>query len=435
MKKERKHVSTASLIEVIGKEFGRIKDPQTRSRYPIKDCLNCGVGMFYLKMSSMLQYTEISKHKKMRKNLMNLYGVSIVPSDTHFRKRLDEIDPTRLQYVFDALISKLQISKVLENFRYYEDHYLVAIDGTGYFSSDKVHCDSCCVKQHKSGKVSYYHQVLSAVMVCPGIKEVLPLAIEAIIKQDGSTKNDCERNAAIRLLTKLRKSHPNLKLIVVMDALYANGPLIKLLKDLNLRYVITGKNLDHMYDEFLYDGKLQLHETKNTHKKDTTILEQYRFANSLELNATHQDIKVNYVEYNETINTPNARKNKTKAFFSSWITDLELSKKNIETVVTIGRARWSIENETFNTLKNQGYNFEHNYGHGYKNLSIVMCYLMFIAFLIDQIQAYCGYYFRQALKLVKSKKYIWETIRAVFRFSVAESWVHVYLQVIELETG
>ena len=147
----------------------------------------------------------------------------------------------------------------------------------------------------------------------------------------------------------------------------------------------------------------------------------------LELNASCPDVKVNYVEYNET--------GVKKKFFSSWISDIKLNKDNLARIVASGRARWRIENEVFNTLKNQGYCFEHNFGHGYNNLSVVMCHLMFIAFLIDQIQAYCGYYFKQALKIVHAKKYIWEKIRNIFSTVVVRSWDELYISIIGIYNG
>lgn len=423
MKKERKSLSMESLLACVDKEFSMISDPQKRSAYPIRDCLLSGLGMFYLKMPSMLQFIKEISNNKLSQNLMNLYKVSSIPSDTHFRVRLDNIEyGKRFQYCFDALIRTMQRAKILEHFRYYEDTYLVAIDGSGYFSSDKIHCDNCCVKEHKNGKKSYYHHVLAAVMVCPGIKEVLPLGIEPIIKQDGIKKNDCELNAAKRLLHNLKTSHPNLKLIIVMDALYANGPLIKLLNELDFRYVITGKDLAHMYDEFKHGSKDMIYETNNGGMKH-----HYHFANNLELNATCPDIKVNYVEFNQI---PEVASSLKKKFFSSWITDIKLSEANIDKIIVCGRARWSIENETFNTLKNLGYNFEHNFGHGYNNLSEVLCHLMFIAFAIDQIQSYCGYYFKLALKIVHAKKYIWEKIRNTCMLVVVSSWQELYESVI-----
>jgi hypothetical protein len=54
-------------------------------------------------------------------------------------------------------------------------------------------------------------------------------------------------------------------------------------------------------------------------------------------------------------------------------------------IMRAGRSRRKIENETFNTLKNQSYHFEHNYGHGQENLSYVFAHLMLLAFLNDQI--------------------------------------------------
>ena len=103
-------------------------------------------------------------------------------------------------------------------------------DGTGYFSSSRVHCKNCCEKHHKDGRVTYYHQMLGAVVVHPEQREVFPLAPEPIVKGDGATKNDCERNAAKRLLGDVRREHPHLKLIVVEDGLASNGPHIQLLK-------------------------------------------------------------------------------------------------------------------------------------------------------------------------------------------------------------
>lgn len=429
MKAERKQLSMERLIASVSNEFVKIDDPaKSSSKFSIRDCLLSGLGMFYLKSPSLLQFVNSVKVDVASQNIMNLYGVSNVPSDTNFRVRLDKLEyGKKFQYCFDGLVSKLQRAKILEDFKYYKDYYLVAIDGSGYFSSDTIHCDNCCVKEHKHGKKTYYHHVLAAVMVCPGVKTVLPLGIEPIIKQDGVKKNDCEINAAKRLLQTLKTSHPNLKLIFVMDALYANGPLIKLMNELDFRYIITGKDLAHMYDEFKYSGKAISYELHGGE-----VARNYKFANGLELNATCPEVKVNYLEYNET---PDVETSTKKKFFSSWITDLVLERENVYEIMRSGRSRWSIENETFNTLKNLGYNFEHNYGHGHKNLSVILCHLMFIAFLIDQIQAYCGHYFKLALEKLGAKKYIWEKIRSIWHMVIVKSWQELYETVINAYTN
>jgi len=92
-----------------------------------------------------------------------------------------------------------------------------------------------------------------------------------------------------------------------------------------------------------------------------------------------------------------------------------------------GRARWKIENETFNTLKNQGYNFEHNYGHGKKHLSNLLASLMMLVFLIDQIQQLANKVFMKVLLAVKSKTRLWDEYRAAFRFVDVNSFKHLLM--------
>jgi len=103
------------------------------------------------------------------------------------------------------------------------------------------------VKEHKNGTVTYEHQMLAAVLVHPDLKEVIPLAPEPIQKQDGSTKNDCERNAARRLLQKIRQEHPRLKLIVVEDGLASNGPHVRDLIACDMHFILGVKPGDHVF--------------------------------------------------------------------------------------------------------------------------------------------------------------------------------------------
>src|SRR5918996_2476477 len=115
------------------------------------------------------------------------------------------------------------------------------------FCSSTISCPECCIKHTRSGEVSYYHQVLGAVIVHPEKKGVFPLAPEPITRQDGASKSDCERNAAKRLLTDRRREHPHLKLIVVEDALAANGPHLQLLEELEHNY---GHGQQHLATTF-----------------------------------------------------------------------------------------------------------------------------------------------------------------------------------------
>ena len=147
-----------------------------------------------------------------------------VPSDTCLRERLDQLTPQPLRRPFKRILAFLQRGKMLERYYYLGKHYLISLDGTGQYSSDKIHCKNCCEKHHRSGEVTYYHQMLVAAIVHPNERVVIPLAPEPIVKGDGATKNDCERNAAKRFLNDFRREHPHLKVIIVEDALAANYP-------------------------------------------------------------------------------------------------------------------------------------------------------------------------------------------------------------------
>ena len=117
-----------------------------------------------------------------RSNLKSLYGVKRAPSDTALRERLDTVDPQVLRQAFKRLFSVLQRGKGLEGFTYLDGHYLLSVDGTGYFSSSTVHCANCCEKHHRDGRTTYYHQILGAVLVHPEQREVFPLAPEPIVQ-------------------------------------------------------------------------------------------------------------------------------------------------------------------------------------------------------------------------------------------------------------
>ena len=92
--------------------------------------------------------------------------------------------------------------------------------------------------------------MLGAAIVHPEFRKVIPLAPEPIIKQDGETNDDCERNASKHFLEKLRTVHPHLRIIVTEDALNSNAPHIHELEKHQSHYIIGVKKGDHA---FLFD--------------------------------------------------------------------------------------------------------------------------------------------------------------------------------------
>ncbi len=243
----RKHLSAPGLLATVRQHFNTITDHRIQKRPVISlpDALMSGLAVFGVKYPSLLKFDEDRREKRICHNLSTFYGVEQAPCDTQLRDIVDPVDPAHLRPAFREIHTSLQRGKALEKYDYLDGHYLVSVDGTGHFASSCIHCPECCVKERKNGNKQYYHQLLAAVMVHPGLKTVLPFAPEAITRQDGSNKNDCERNAAKRLLTQMRKDFPHLKLIIVEDSLASNGPHIKLLNQLNMRYILGVKEGDH----------------------------------------------------------------------------------------------------------------------------------------------------------------------------------------------
>lgn len=358
----RKQLSAPGLLQTIRASFAAIPDHRrVRSEISLTDALMSGLAVFGLKYPSLLKFDEARNEAVLRHNLKTLYGVERAPCDTQLRTILDPVDPARLRPAFRAVHRALQRHKALEAYAYLDGHYLLSVDGTGQFASTAIRCPECCVKR-SHGQERYYHQLLGAVRVHPERKTVLALAAEAITRQDGANKNDCERNAAKRLLAQLRRDFPRLKLIVVEDSLSANGPHLELLYELDLRYLIGVKEGDHQALFAAVRAKLEAGECEEREAIDPDGVERgYRWVNDLPLNQSHPQIRVNFLEYWELKDG--------KQLLFTWITDLKLSADTVEPIMRGGRARWKIENETFNTLKNQGYALEHNYGHGEQHLA------------------------------------------------------------------
>ena len=166
----------------------------------------------------------------------------------------------------------------------------------------------------------------------------------------------------------------------------------------------------------------------------------YRYANNVRL---HQDVDspfINFVEVFEVTEWigKNNKSEKEERHFS-FITDILVTKNNVAKIAEGGRTRWKIENETFNTLKNRGYNLEHNYGHGEKNLTHNFIMSMFLAFLIDQVQELSCYTFKKLIEKLEQKTRLWNKLASGFEWLVFTDWdqfyYRLYYGVMPPETG
>jgi hypothetical protein len=397
--------------------FEQVTDQRAENaKISMSDALMSGLAMFSLKDPSLLAFDE---RRTTDSNLGSIYGVEEVPGDTQMRTILDDVDPREISPAFRDVVRQLQRTRELGKFVFLGGSYLVSLDGTGYFSSKTIHCSSCMEKVNKkTGEVTYYHQLMGGVIIHPNLREVIPLMPEPILKQDGESKNDCERNAAKRFLAQLKQDYPDLTFTITEDALSPNAPHIRELEKHGFHYILGVKEGDH---EHLFEQvALARQEGRVTEyeRRSGGVVHRFSFVNQMPLNKSNPDILVNFVEYWEI------SEGKTQHF--CWVTDFTITKLNVFTIMRGGRARWKVENETFNTLKNQGYHFEHNFGHGKNNLSVVFVALMMLAFLIDQVQQLACELFQAVLEKKGSRKRLWEHMRALFKTIELKSMTQLF---------
>ena len=415
---EKKQLSAKGILTKVRSILKKIPEPSRNPRgikpkIQLADCLMSALAIFGLKFPSLLQFDQHCNDDVVKYNLKTLYQVNRSPDDTNMRQRLDKVDPRSIRPAFKAIFSLLQRGKILQGYKFLGEYLLIACDGTNMFSSNLVHCTNCCEKHHKDGRVTYYHQMLGVVVVHPDQKEVFPLCPEPISKPDGFTKNDCEQNAMKRLLQDFQKEHPKLKVIFTEDALSAKGPYLKQIQEIGAHFIVN-VNPRGNPSLFAWLKGIVLQRKTITTKIETIEL---GFYNGVPINDSHHDLQVNFIDC-----IVRNKKGKVTGHFS-WATDIPVTEKNVYELSRGGRARWKVENETFNTLKNQGYQFEHNFGHGYKNLSHVFGLLMFLAFLIDQVQQRCCGLFQAALTKMKRKLYFWNRLRSAFQEFYIDSWL------------
>lgn len=406
----RKHLNADALIQLMREDFQQIPDHRAgNAKIPLADAMMSALAMFQLKDPSLLAFDK--RRRGEPENLHTIWGIADIPCDSQMREILDPLAISSLRAPFRSAFRQLQRGKDFEKMTFIDGHYLLSGDGSGFYSSEKVSSEYCMGKKNKNGNTLYYQQMYAAAFVHPDHKEVIPVFPEMITRKDGAKKNDSERNAAGRFFEEFRREHPHLKVIVVEDGLSSNGPHIRDLTRLDLRFILGAKPGDHQFlfdrmDEAVELG--QATEFQYTDPDEPEKIHYFRFINQVPLNQSNQDLLVNFLEYWQV-----DKHGKTTKF--SWVTDLAITRENVVEIMRAGRARWKIENETFNTLKNQGYNLGHNYGLGKKNLSAVFAILMMLAFLIDQIQQMSCWLFQEAWKREESKRALWESIRSFFR--------------------
>ncbi len=392
------------------------KGPARGDDYKMADIGLSAFSIFFMGSPSFLAHQRALAEGHGQSNCETLFGMSAIPSDNYVRLMLDGAAPA----AFDGLFFKaIEAAGPLTPFQCLNGRVLIALDGTEHFCSRRIKCRQCSTRRRSDGGTEYFHTFLGASLVAPGHKQVLPLPPEFIVPRDGAEKQDCERNAAKRWLARHSAAVGHLRPVYLGDDLFACQPIVAAIQDAGGNFILTCKPASHQtITEYLHGAELQEHrQTICKRGKRTTIV--YRWLTAVPLRATEDAIAVNWFSI-EIFNDKGKR-----TYHNSFVTDLAVSADTVAELAACGRARWKIENETFNVLKTGGYNLEHSFGHGKQTLANVLVALNLLAFAFHTA-AYLAVLAWRAAVVARGPKYrFFEHLRTITTYVVFQHWDHL----------
>ena len=187
-------------------------------QYTMADIGMAAFSVFFVQSPSFLGHQRRLLEGRGRSNCQTLFAMTEIPSDNHIRAMLDPVSPDAFQPAFDAGIRALEAGGGLAPFRRLGGHVLIALDGTQYHRSAKVHCRRCSTVS-SGGKIEYFHAMVSAALVAPGHTRVVPLEPEFVEPQDGTEKQDCDSRAGRRWLATHGATYAHLRPVYLGDNL------------------------------------------------------------------------------------------------------------------------------------------------------------------------------------------------------------------------
>ena len=384
--------------------------------YSMADIGLSGFSLFFLQSESFLSYQRSLEEGRKTSNCHTLFGMAKSPTDNRIRAMLDPVHPSHLQPAFDAVVSALHEHGAMGEFQRLGGRTLIALDGTEYFCSQNLGCPNCQTRKRANGKVESYHSMLAATLVAPGHAMVVPLMPEFIVKPDGADKQDCERAAAKRWLATHAERMAPLRPVYLGDDLFACQPVAEAVLAAGGDFLFTAKPDSHktLYD-FMNGAALDELIVRRKEGRNVSTV-QYRWFTGAPLRDSKDALAVNWIGM---IITDAAGK---VTYNNAFLTSLAVTRQNVDEIATCARARWKIENESFNVLKNNGYHLEHNFGHGKQNLAMMFAAMNLLAFAFHTVCDCSEDLWIKARTAKRARKRFFEHIRTITAYLVFPSW-------------
>jgi len=416
----------------------RLPDRRTRPNriYEIADAALGAFAVFFVQSPSFLAHQLDMQRVRGQNNAQSLFGIEQVPSDGQIRNLLDPIPPEQLASPFWRVFEHLRDGDYLQAYQGHLGRWLCALDGTQYFSSQKIHCAQCSTRE-LSGRTYYTHSLVAPLLVAPGENRVIALEPEFVRPQDGSEKQDCELRAAERWLRRNASRFPAGSLTLLGDDLYCHQPFCELVLTHHCHFAFTCKPDSHpaLYQEIdlltTAGGVFEVSQRRWTGQRHE--LWRYRYALRVPLRADTQPLYVNWCEVTITDAATGEL-----LYRNAWATDQALTESGLHDFVTAARTRWKSENENNNVLKNYGYHLEHNFGHGQQYLALVLVMLNLLAFLFHTVLDLCDEAYRRVRAELAARQTFFHDVQALTRYLYFDSWqalIKFMFTQLELDTN
>lgn len=418
-----RHMKYKEMLKEIGEAVEAIPEHRQgeNRQYELRDAGMSAFSVFYMQEPSFLAWQEEMEKKKGKNNARSLFGIERIPSTAQIRNLLDPVEEEGVGKAFWQVYEQLEKRGQLEAYKGAGGTRLVSLDGTRHHVSQAVHCEQCRVVVRQENAY-YEHQVLLAVVCAPGQGQVICLEPEFITPQDGHNKQDCEQAAIKRWVQRHADKFAPWSVTVLADDLHGHQPSCELLIASKMYFIFTCKASSHttLYEELglltQVEGAIQRQTVRfwNGRYHERRV---YRWAQDLPLRRGTDALRVNWCEL-----TVYDERTGAQTYHNAWITNHVVSEQSIAEVCASGRARWKVENEGINVLKQHGYHFEHNYGHGKQHLANVLLCFLLLAFLVHSALYLGSDMYRAVRQDLRTHYKFFESLRTLTRYFYYRSW-------------
>lgn len=395
------------LLPGLLKKLAHIPDPRNSKKVKHKTnvLMLYGILMFAFQMSSRRRTNREMTTPQLIENLQAVFPELVeMPHQDTLCRLLKEIDVERIESIYIDLLRQL-IGKKKFKHLLHKKRYLVAIDGTQKYVMGEC-WDERYLRRRVQGKDEhqYYAYVLEAVLIFSN-GMVLPLLSEFLenipelekIKSDEQWKQDCELKAFYRLARRLKREFPRLKLTLLLDGLYANGPVMEICRRNRWKFAIVLKDgsLPSVWREA--KGLMRL-DSEGKHRLEQTWRgrhQVFRWVNEIEYEyewgRRKKYLKIHLVLCDESwLDVDKEGTTVVRTIRHAWILDEPVTRKNVHSHCNLAaRKRWLHENNILKE-KHQGYRYEHIFSYHWEAMRGYH-YLMHIGRMLNEMAMHSVY--------------------------------------------